>query len=266
MFRFFNVFFRYLLIFLAVFVWIRFFVSNLTLALLYTSLIAIIIEVLINFLLSRKLAKKTLKKNECLKIEKYFQSLILSSKKEVVDFFYSLAKKRFQAKKLSSFVSVIHDEGSTILFPIFKYSLLEKQDIVEIISKTKDLKKKKVVVCCYEANKKACEFAKKFSEFDILVLEKEDVYLKLFVEYDCFPNVSQEVVVSKKTDWKTFLDIVFSRDKTKGYFFSSLVVLFSSLIVRQSVYYVVMSSILLALALVSFILPLYRKKIPEQIL
>lgn len=263
MFKVFSVFFRYFLIFLIVFVWVRFYVNKLPLAILYTTLIAIIIEVCLNYILSKMLKKRDLKSKEKEKREKMFYSLIIKKEEDVMSFFSKLFEEKYEIKKHKNFLKMTDEKGEIIFVPCFKLDPLMRQNIVDFMKKID--KNKKVIFSCYVSEKGCREFVKQYGENEIIILEKDETYEKIFEKYNIFPEISEKVEIKQKKDFKKLLEIAFSRDKTKGYFFSSIVVLFSTLIVRFNVYYAIMSTVLLVFALISFVIPMYRKKTPDEI-
>ena len=108
--------------------------------------------------------------------------------------------------------------------------------------------------------------AQKIKEMKIILLNSKDCFLKLIKKYNYFPKNLKNLNLQEKLKFKEFLKLSLSRKNAKGYFINSLILLFSSFIVRLNIYYVIMSSILLLLALISFFLPQKNYKLEDDIL
>ena len=258
-FKFFNLLFRIFIIFLICFVWIRYFVKNLSMALVYTSLLTISIEILIHFLLQRKNKKNELKKEEEKLAEKISSNFIYDSKK-AIKYFSSLCKINYSVKTYSKFLVLSGKEEKsnlTILYPLYSYNNLSAQDLVNILQKTEKFSPNKIVVCTYKIGADAKSFVSKIKDTKIVLLDSRDCFLKLIKPHNFYPEDLKEIDFSSKPKFKEFLLASISHQRAKGYLLASLVLLFSSFIVKMNIYYVVVSSLLLILALISL---LYKPK------
>jgi hypothetical protein len=301
-FKLFNIFFRIFLIFLICLVWIRYFVDDLGLALTYTAIITISIEFLLHFILSRRKEKNSIKHEEELLAEKISATFIFSPK-AALDYFYNLAKINYSAKKYSKFVILTpkisknlknekledlniqseqaqneikqeklnnldemkKDRSKTILYPMYSYSPITAQTLVDIVNNVGKHNPTKLIVCGYKIDMDAYKLAQKLKDFKVILLNSNDCYIKLIKFHNFYPENLKDLSLQNKLKFKELLRLSVSKKRSKGYFIASLFLLFSSFIVRLNIYYVVMSSTLLLLSLISFFLP-QRTKLESQIL
>ncbi len=267
LFAIFDMLFRLVLIFLIAFVWIRFYVDSLSLAIFITSIVTLVVDFVIKIFSSRRDEKQKLKEEELKKIDIYANTFIFNDDKFCVDFFYKLAKTRHNAIKKKEYVLIEHDSGEkVVLFPYYTFRKFNTDDLVFTLNSIKNLQANKLVLCTNDFENDALKFANMVGK-KIILLNKKQVYLKLLKEYNFFPQEKLiELKTTQKNKIKELLSFSLSRKKTKGYFLASVVLLLSSFIMRYNIYYIVMSSILLLLSLVSFISPKFSKKLPEKII
>ena len=280
--KFFNLLFRISLIFLICFVWVRYFTPSLSLSLIYTALLTLSVELLIHVFLTRKQAKFNLKKDEEKLAEKISSNFIYDPTL-AVSYFYNLAKINYNAKKNKNFI-VLWRKGSnetleqnnednlsekaekTVIYPLYSYNPLSPQNFVEIIRKIKTTNATKLIVCCYKVSNETVAIAKKTPNIKIILLDSKGCFLKLIKPHNFYPQNLKEIEFSTKPKFKDVLKGSISKKRAKSYLISSLILLFSSFIVRMNIYYVIFSSILLALALVSFFFSPKNLKYDDNVL
>lgn len=270
--KFLNMLFRIFLIFLICFVWMRYFIDELWQALLYTALLTISIEFILHFIFVKKNMKKSLKIKEQELAEKISITFVFSQPK-AINYFYNLAKIHYDTKKTSKYITILRknndnkkDEQSeileannefnkTILYPFYSYNAINPQNLVEILKEVDKIECNKLIVCGYKIDKDTYKLAQKISDKKIILLDSSDTYLKIIKQYNYFPEKLKDIKSIDKVSLKDILKSSLSRKNSKGFLISSLILLFSSFIVRLNIYYVIISSLLLLFALLSFFLP-----------
>lgn len=280
MYKFFNILFRISLIFLIFLIWFRYFINNFTYAILYTVLATVVVEVSLHFILKNRKEKEYMKTKEETQVNKIAISFSLNPE-QTLNFFYNLAKVKYNATKRKSYITVEHSEMAkkqenenrkeelnlrTILFPAFSMSALVPQDIVNILNKLKKVSYNKLVVCGNVISKEAYVFANQITAVEIILLDKKDTYLKLMKPNNFYPEELTELRTSTKMKIKEIVAYSLNKKRSKGYFFASIILLISSFIFRINIYYIIMSSLLLILSLISFVLPKYNIVKTEEIL
>lgn len=271
-FKFFNILFRLFLIFLICFVWVRYFVKDLTLSLVYTAILTACFELIIHFLLDRKFSKMKLKQEEEKLAEKISLNFIYNNKL-ALSYFFNLTSINYVSKKVGDYIEIKNKVENTencnekiVLFPFYSFSEISKQNVVEIMRKTKKSNPTKLIICGYKISKDAYELAKNFKEFKMVLLDSNLCFLKLIKPNNYYPENLKDFNTFEKTKFKDLLKAAISKKRAKGYFLASIVLLFSSFVVSLNIYYVIISSLLLILSLISFFFPLKTFNYDDNIL
>lgn len=261
-----SVVFRLLLIFLISFVWLRYITRDFKLSVILSIFTTLVVDFTIKFFSDKKKRKGILKEKEKQEIESYINTFIFNDDNYSVNFFYNLATKRHTATKNRRFVTVIHPESKIILFPFFLYRAFDTDDLIFIYNNIKNQEFSKLIICTNKISPDAIKLCKKINS-KIILLDGEQTYLKLLLEYNFYPEKMPSLKQTETLSWKDLLAYTLNKKRTKGYFLSSIVLLISSFVVSYNLYYVIMSSVLLLLALVSFINPKFNKpKVEENLL
>lgn len=247
---------RIFLIFLFIFIWVKFFFKSFWPSILLSVFFAIFIDLLIKIFTKKNQKVKQLKLKEKEECENMFLSLATNSCH--IDFFYKLAKTKHTALKNKNYIRVKHDDGDVILYPFLNFCSLQLNDLNQIIKSIKEKNFKKIVVCAGEISKESFIFVKNF-EFEIVLLDKFETYKQLYKNYNFFPEITLTYKKDKKATFKEILAYSFNRKKTKSYIFSAFVLLFSSLFVPASLYYCIISSLLVVFAIISFFNPFCKE-------
>ena len=266
--NFLNLLFRLVLIYFIIFIWIRYYTQNINYSIWLTALLTFLTEIFIRIITNRKNNKLKLKEEELKKIEVYNNTFTFHDDKFTLNFFYELAKTKHQTTKKKEFVYIEHTNGEKIvLFPYYTLRPFSADDLIFVMNTIKNTEVDKIVLCVSSASKEAVKFASLMQK-KILILEKQDVYVKLLKQYQVFPQEKDLFVLkeTQKNKIKEVLKMSLSKKRSKGYFVSSLILMLSSLIVPYNIYYLTFSTLLLLLALISFISPLFAKKLPEQVI
>lgn len=259
----FQILLQVALIFFIVLIWARYFISSLWLGLLVSGIVTTIIELLIRFLQNKTNTAKNLKLQEKEDAENIFLSLCTSS--TPLNFFYELAKTKHKAIKKGKYILIEHEEDIVALIPILSFSPLQSDDLLPFISLAKKNNWKKIVVVCGEVDRNTNSFAKNF-DIEILLLDKYNSYSNLYKPYDFFPTITMKYKKDKKLAFKDLIAYSFNRGRTKGYLFSAFILFLSSLLIRPSIYYCIIASLLLLFALISYTNPYFNPKIKKEVL
>ena len=255
--------FRLFLIFIISLIWCRYFIEDLTLSISLTIIITLIIDTIITLIFAKKTERANLKNSEIEKAENYCNKFIFSDKSYAVNFYYNLASKRYKARKLSKYIIVEHRENNVLLYPFYKFEDFNIEDLISTYNYAKKAKVNKLVICVNKTNANVLKICDKL-DIKIIILDKYQTYNKLFKEYNYFPQ--EFIIKTQKNTFKSLVEYSLNKKRTKGYLIASIILLFSSFIVKYNIYYLISSSILLILSLFSFINPKFNKKTEDNIL
>ncbi len=234
------------------FIWLRYVFRKLWLAVLLSTLSAASF-LAITWLIRHKKGKKlNLKLKEKEDAENMFLSLCCSD--NPIDFFAKLAEKKHKnVVKHKSYITVNHVESDvkTLLYADLNFEAMSTSRFMDIYTKLKKEKATKIVICCKSfPDKTVLNFCENFPE-KFIFLDEYETYQKLYKFYNYYPKITHRYSTTKKMLFKDFLAFSFNKKRTKGYLFSALILIFSSLFVRTTLYYCIIASILVICATVS---------------
>lgn len=237
--------FKFLLLFTINLIWTLYFIQKTWISILLAGVISVLLILLFNFLSSKKQAKNNIK----LKEKKYAQDVkdtfILMKQKNVVEFFYELAKSKHEAEIFSKYVLI---NNQIILFPNIKSRQLEIDELIDLYNQINKKNIKKIIVLCNNFNS---NIEKILNNFDTktIVLDFSQTYNLLLKKYNMFPKITIKPEVKAKNSLKQIVISAFDKKKTRGYVVSAMFIIFSSFFVSFRVYYLIVATILLILAL-----------------
>ncbi|MDD4816271.1 MAG: hypothetical protein PHQ62_03990 [Clostridia bacterium] len=255
---------RILLVFLLFFIWVRYYEKSLVWAVVYTSVLTLAFDFLLTFITKKKDLKASMKKGEIAKAEGYCNFFVFNGNAVAVNFFYELLSKNFSSTKKANYILFENGEEKNVLFPYYIYNKMSIQDLVFVYEKVKKLTINKIIICTNEVDPKTKELVAKLP-IKFVILNKYETYESIMKKYDYFPDSLLNIDDNPKLNFKTFLAYSLNKKRAKGYIFSSIILLISSLFVRVTIYYLVFSSILLLMAIFSYTNTLYNKKISTDI-
>ena len=261
--RIFQIFFKFLMIFFISFIWVRYFIKSLWQSVLISLAITIFIGIISRIFTKKKNSQSQLKSKDRENAENCFFSL--SMDKNNLDFLFKLASSRHCCKKYSNCILVLHPESRIILFPNFSFASLSQDNLAKIVNSVVEHKPTKIVILCHSALKETYSFAKNFN-IEVQVLDQYETYQKLYKNYNFFPEIKYSYKKDKKLALNDLAMFSLNRSRAKGYFFSALILIFSSFFVRTNLYYAIISSLLVLLAIISLYDPFSKNKTDNQLL
>lgn len=256
--------FRIILIFMLVFMWVRFYENNLMVCLSITSILTIGIDLLFTFFIQKKENKVNLKKAEIEKAEGFCNYFIFNNQSVAIDFFNELLSLNYKTEKKNDFIIFENEKTKAIFYPYFTFDKVTVNNLVEIFNSTKNVPSDKIIVCCNNFDNQTLIFANSLP-CKFILIDKYNVYEKIMKKYNFFPKENLIIKSPKKNNFKTLLEYALNKKRAKGYIFASFILILSSFFVKVSVYYLIISSILLLLALFSYTNKTYNKNISDNI-
>ncbi len=233
--------------FLILFAWIRFLTRNAFSAVFISLIILIVANFIKNILNRNKRNKRIELSNKQSELENCMLTLLASSDEMNKNFFLKVFES-FKTSKIEGDFIIFDDKAVCVDFSE-KIIYLEKA--IKKIPLAIELKKKELLFLCYAFDPKEKMFVENLSGINVKIVEKNEIYNKLFVLSNTFPKKIFESKSLGKLKFKQILKMSFRKDKAKGYFLSGLLVFFCSLIVTSNIFYVLMSSLMFCFALFS---------------
>lgn len=252
-----SIIIRVSLIFLLYFTWTRYYIKSLIWSLILSSVLTLITDWLLTNFSKRKDLKKSLKKEELARAEGYCNNFIFNNKSEAVNFYYKLFNK-FSPVKRADYIFFEKENQKIVLFPFYKFNKLVVADLVFIYNKIKNIESDKVILCINGVNEPIRKIAMKLP-IEFIILDKYETYEQLMKKFDFYPEKSFNFDDNPKFTFKNILEISLNKKKARGYIFASIILFISSFFVKITVYYLIISSILLLLSIFSYINPIFNK-------
>ena len=156
-----------------------------------------------------------------------------------------LLPTKYMAKTYKGDIIFVKNDTENV-FTFYYSSELTEAKLLDII-KTKQAQNLTIFCANYSQDIKAIANAFKNKQINLVNLEQ---LFEIFNAYDIKIDTSNIDLNKHKITIKELLKNSISRNKSKPYFISGLVLLLTSLIIPYRVYYVIFSSILFALSLI----------------
>lgn len=257
---------NFCLLFMFSFVWIRYFATQIKLAMIYSTLLSAVILIAINLLKSKKNKKNGLLEKDREEAENMFLTLAL--KHDSVQKIYELVKKRHpNATKNKNFIEIeygLEKEKSVVAFSS-DMNGLTIQDFCNMYRQFENAHPTQIIVICRCAeNQNVLKFLSNFSE-KISIIDQYQLY-KLFKEENLLPKIEKNYKKTKNPTYKDFIAYSFNKKRTKGYILSAFALIFCSLFVKATLYYCIISSLLIMFAVISQLNPFFNTKKNENVI
>lgn len=251
--RVFQIFFKLVLIFFLVFVWIRYFTKSLIKSVIISALITAIIDFLTRIIFAKHAQKNQLKTKEKEDAENIFLSLAID---DGDNFFSNLFSKKanfhkhFQTNAQSQIYHFEENNEKIAVATYFNLSPLSVKQIVDVMKYVRKNKIKNITFLSGEIEQECFKFIKIFDE-KIVLLNKYQTYKEIYQKENLFPKITRQPPKDKKYSIKEMFAYSINPARAKGYFFSALALFFCCLFTKMTIYYSIVISVLLLLAILS---------------
>lgn len=242
-------------IFLIVFAWLQFFLKNILLSLFASIFVSIGIMLLLRLIFNKKhsLAQNALLKQD--NMVKFKLAIQTMSNTKLTQLIKKLIPKHYLPISKNGDI-VFTKNGHTHLITFCFSTELSDGKVLDLI-KTK--KSSNLIIVCGSVLPSIKSIIKAFVDTKITIITLDDLY-EICEENNVVVDTSNINLNKPKLTFKNLLKNSISREKSKGYFISGLVLLFTSIIIPYSVYYVVFSTALLTLSLICRLQPKTQHK------
>lgn len=253
----FQQFIKCSLIFFIAFIWLRFFLKELWQILLSAFIITLVIEIG-TFLLTRKKNNSSyLKLKEKEDADDMYFSLINSN---YIDFLFNLFSTRFgKIEKKKEYIKIKSEQENLIVYPMPSLDTINAPAIVNIMKKFKNVHFDKLMIICYDYDASCNAILQSYNK-EIFLLNRYECYSSIYKEFDFYPMITHKFYKKGKQTFKDLLAYSLNKSRAKGYLISATIIFITSFFVQINLYYCIIATILLLLALISYINPKYNKK------
>lgn len=256
--KFISSLFKYIIYISLFFLWINYYHRNIYFSLVLSIIFSIISDKIIQIFVSKKHKYTVLKKEEQNKIKNFSTQFLCSTKFENINYFTTLFGNP-NIKKTKDFFIL----NNTTFLPYYIKETLDDNDIYTIY-RSFNIKTNKLVVLCSKVTDSAYVISKNISNFDMIILNENDVYTKFLKPLNAIPPNTIIFKGKNKLKLKEFLSMSLNKNNAKGYFFSGFIILLSSIFIRYKIYYIVFATLLFILAYISYFNVWYNKSTPND--
>lgn len=249
-----DIMLTYLIFFVLFYSWINFYRKSMLASFVLASLLAFFVVFLLFYVKAKKDNKKNLSFKQREKITNSITQLKFLPTQKLIDYFYQNISKTEKAKKHCYFV----ETDSKVIYPFFAKTTLDADSFTQIYTKFCAYHKE-IVILCENVAKDTSNLANLIQNKKITIFDAENTYNQFVKKYQTIP---ESVIFSKpkKLALKELFCYMIQKERTRNYFLMGLVLIVSSFFVLFKIYYLIVGSILLCMALLTRLLPYFKKQ------
>ena len=247
-------------VFLLIYAWINFFVRNLWFSFVFALILSSAILFVLFYLLEKSKTKKNLMKTRAANIEQNFLCFRLMRLKEKLEFVKNILSVAHDAKVFKDSVIFSEDTEQSQVFIATNERVLSEQSLYSIIEKI-EKETKNVYIICESMNPNLC--CSPLKNINIKFLDKVSFYDEYLTKSPTPLDTSKLNMPVKKT-FKIILQNVFIPNKAKQYFFYGIILIFSSLILPYTTYYLIFGSLFLLFAIACKLRPIISNRFERK--
>ena len=229
--------------FLLVFAWVQFFLRNLIFSLLISAIITSSMLITIKLIKSKHLSRlqnKTRLEADILKFKLTIQTLPSTKFAQLI--------KKLIPQRLNPHIQ----KGDIIFTSNNTSTICTYSDELNVSILLKIIKEKlsdSLIIFCPDYSEDVKHISTSFQNKSIKLVKLDELY-PIFNQHNIQIDTSNINLHKCKLTLKEIALNAISRDKSKGYFISGLILLFTSIIIPYRIYYVIFSTILLGLSII----------------
>lgn len=242
--------FKYILIFSINIVWFTYFFGGNFVALNVCLVFSLLMLILLEKISSRKEKNKKIKATKLNHIEDVNKTFIFTEQNNLIDFFYKLFSKKDKVEVHQDYLEIIKQDKKIAVLLNFKYTSLNADKLIELVNKTTSKKYDRILILCSNYDINILNVLDNFKT-QILVLDYKQTYYNILEKYEFYPEIIKTEKAKPKKSFALFMTKILDKKKTKSYIFSAFVLLFYSLFVSIKIYYYIIITLLLTLAILS---------------
>ena len=243
-------------VFFIIFAWIQFFLKNFMLSLVLSIFLSVGLMLTIRHFKSKKYTSYQLDINKKYNLTSFKLAIQTMPTIKLATIIKNLLPAKYMAKINKGDITFIKNDTKNIF--IFYYSNELNEPTLLNIIKTHKAQNLTIFCSCYSHDVKAV--ANAFKNMQINLVNLEELF-EIFNKNNINLDTSHIDLNKHKVTIKEILKNSISRNKSKPYFISGLVLLFTSLIIPYRLYYVIFSSILFSLSLICRFKPTTKSNI-----
>lgn len=239
-----NEIFKFATIFCLSFIWCNYYIRNTVKSLIVSFLVTIGLDLIIGIFYKKKYNKYQKSIKDQKEITYISNQLLFSSKQESNNYI----KKIFNISKLEI---VINNEKYK-LFNYLNKTEFSKEDGIFVVNELESKKLSNGIIFAQNFNSEILSTLNSISTYNIICSDISDLYLNFIKEKNIKPEEKIKLSENRKNSIKEIVKISLNKSNSKKYFIFGLSTLFLSFFAFYNIYYIVFSSILFSLSLLSY--------------
>ncbi len=249
-----NEVFKYVVLFLLFFVWVNFYYPNFLASVAIAILLAAASSYLLTTLFYKKKNKTEATNQDKKNCKNASTQLVFYDLNETISFFSSVFTAKNISHKTTNFGIILYPSTPecALFLPVYSSEEITESIVINAYKQTTLLNAKRCLLCGVKFSTNAQNLAKNIQTVSMVLYGEQETYFNLLKPTNCFPQTKITFKHSGKVTPVIFLQLLINKQNTKHYFYGSLFMLFASMFLPMTTYYVIFSSILLLLSLASF--------------
>jgi len=245
-----DVIFLSILTFFIIFAWVQFFLKNFLLSLFVSAILACSVMLIVKHIKSRKYSSKQQSLANTSNLTRFKLAIQTMQTSKLVSIIKKLIPSKYLPKTTNNDIYFKKNESEHI-FTFYYSAPLNDSKVLDII---KNKKADNIIIFCSTFDKDAKLVSSAFKNKKIELINLEQLY-QLFNSKNIEIDTKNIDLNKSKISFKEIIKNSLSRKKSKGYFISGLILLFTSIIIPYRLYYVLFSSALFLLSLLCRVQP-----------
>lgn len=254
--------------FLIIYLWLTFFINSLFLTFLISILATCVLNYAWMYFVYRRKKVKNRTRAQTQHLNQVMLQLKFMTHAATLAFFTRAFKEKFKvptieqpptetpqptptARAYFNRIAIQNNETKSNFFPLFHINI-SKEDIIACLNKCKP--GERCVIAAYDFDIALMAFFESL-DIDIVFMDAARIYDELLEPTKTFPRIVIQEKKSVRLTLRRLGALMFTRKKVKGYIFVGIIILLTSLIIRPSIYYIVMATIVFGIALISLMRP-----------
>jgi len=239
-------------VFIIAYLWVSFYMQGFFINFFVAFLITVVVCWVVYFVSNKKKSKKAKTKAELEYIATVFLQFRFMPREKIVEYFGKLLRiKMPEVRFRKTYDRISADEFC--LFPMFD-CMPTVDSIIERINRT--VPGKRTIIATDFVPPEVVVFFEKL-DLDVVILSRDKLWEEIIFPSKYFPEIKIEQKKSMRTSLKALASQVFARRKVRGYIMVGVVIMLTSLIVRPTLFYVIMGTMVFSFALISLFRPVF---------
>ena len=238
-----DILIRSFFIFLIAYLWASFYIRGFALSFIAAFLVTCLVNAGIMFVQNKRQTRKTRTRERV----EHMQKIALQFK------FLTPAQS---LALVEEGIDILGKDISGQSIHTYLHKPVTEADIIEAIYKTSTGKKTVVIAQDFPPELKVFFAGLKI---DLELVNFEVLYDELLDKTQTFPPITIEKSENKKLRWREIHRLFFNRRKAKSFLVVGIFILLTSFIVRPSLYYIIIATIVFGIAIIGFFLPNQNK-------